>query len=107
MAGLLNLLVVIDAYEVLDREAALGSGGVAAGPGADREPFDPQATYEAASDEVVSFGSLDWGPVLAPLRTMSFWKMKDRMFFCLILIYLIKVVLNYSGLLRRRTGNCK
>ena len=69
---------VIEAYQVLDREAALGSGDVAGDPGADREPFDPEATYQAANDESVSFGGFGLGAVLAPLRTMSFWKMKDR-----------------------------
>ena len=69
---------VIAAYQVLDREANLGSGNVAADPGSDREPFDPEATYEAASDEAASFGGLSFGAFLVPLQTMSFWKMKDR-----------------------------
>ncbi len=69
---------VVEAYQVLDREAAPGSGDVAGDPGADREPFDPEATYQAANDESVSFGGFGLGAVLSPLRTMSFWKMKDR-----------------------------
>ena len=70
---------VVAAYQVLDREIALGSGDVAADPGSDREPFDPQSTFEAANgEEVASFGSFGLGALLAPLRTMSFWKMKDR-----------------------------
>ncbi len=69
---------VKDAYEVLNREAGLGSEGEGAAPGADREPFDPEKIYQAAEDEPVSFGSISFGSLLAPLRTLSFWKMKDR-----------------------------
>ncbi len=69
---------VIQAYHVLDRESNLGSGDVAADPGSDREPFDPERTFEAVNDEVASFGRFGLGALLAPLRTMSFWKMKAR-----------------------------
>ena len=69
---------VIEAYRALDRETKLGSGDVAADPGCDREPFDPERTFEAANDEAASFGGFGLGALLAPLRTMSFWKMKDR-----------------------------
>lgn len=68
---------VIEAYQVIDREVALGSGDVTAGPGSDREPFNPESTFEAANDEAASFGSFGFSALLAPLRTMSFWKMKD------------------------------
>ena len=66
------------AYEVLDRESAMGSAGEGAAPGDDREPFDPERVYREAEDAAISFGSLDVGGLLAPLRTLSFWKMKDR-----------------------------
>lgn len=66
------------AYDVLDREAALGSDGAAGAPGSDREPFDAEASYRAAEDEMVSFGGFSLGGLLAPLRMLSFWKMKDR-----------------------------
>ena len=69
---------VVRAYETLDRESALGSEGVGAAPGADREPFDPETTFRRAEEEMVSFGGFGLGGLLAPLRTMSFWKMKDR-----------------------------
>jgi hypothetical protein len=69
---------VKDAYEVLNREAGLGSEGEGAAPGADREPFDPEKIYQAAEDELVSFGNGSFGSLLAPLRTLSYWKMKDR-----------------------------
>jgi hypothetical protein len=68
------------AYEVLDRESGLGSAGPGAAPGADREPFDPDQVFEAARGEGASF-ALGWpsrDDLLAPLRTLSFWKMKDR-----------------------------
>ena len=32
----------------LDRALGLGAGGVGAEPGADREPFDPEAVYQEA-----------------------------------------------------------
>jgi hypothetical protein len=69
---------VAQAYAVLDREAGLGSEGAAGDPGSDRDPFDAEATFEAAEEEMVSFGGFSLGGLLAPLRTLSFWKMKDR-----------------------------
>jgi|SRR6476469_56334 len=75
----------LEAYEVLNRESTLGSEGVAGAPGDDREPFDPEKIYEVVEDEYgdVSYGdiglvSFDLSRVLAPLRTLSFWKMKAR-----------------------------
>ncbi len=56
----------------------LGESGEGAAPGSDREPFDPQSYFEAAQLEV-SFGLLgNLGGILAPLRQLSFWKMKQR-----------------------------
>ncbi|MGH8658854.1 MAG: hypothetical protein ACREV4_10400 [Gammaproteobacteria bacterium] len=69
---------VRDAYLVLDREASLGNAGVGGAPGADREPFDPERVYQDALDESPSFGEIDLGGLLSPLRQLSFWKMKDR-----------------------------
>ena len=66
------------AYLTLNQEAGLGSGGVAADPGADREAFDPDMIFRISKQEPVSFSGFDWGSVLNPLRTLSFWKMKDR-----------------------------
>jgi hypothetical protein len=68
---------VIEAYRVLDNEAAIGDEGVDAAPGSDREPFDPESIFEEAEDEV-NFGNFSLGGLLAPLRMISFWKMKDR-----------------------------
>lgn len=65
------------AYEVLNAEADMGSEGVGAAPGADREPFDPDRAYEA-EQETVNFGEGGFGGLLGPLRQLSFWKMKDR-----------------------------
>jgi hypothetical protein len=70
---------VRQAYEVLDRESGLGSDGPTAAPGDDREPFDPESSYQQAADEEgVSFGGFSLGGLLAPLRLLSFFKMKDR-----------------------------
>jgi hypothetical protein len=66
------------AYEVLDREAALGSQGAAGAPGADHEAFDPERVYREAQSETVSFGGFSMGSLLSPLQQLSFWKMKDR-----------------------------
>ena len=65
------------AFVTLNEEAGLGSGGEDADPGADREPFNPDRVYEAEL-EGVSFGWPSLGGLLAPLRTLTFWKMKDR-----------------------------
>ena len=71
---------VVAAYETLDREIGLGAGGPEAAPSDDREPFDPEVAFETAAQDVPSFGffsSIGDG-LLAPLRTLSFWTMKDR-----------------------------
>jgi len=75
---------VEDAYRRLDQALGLGSAGEGAPPGADRPEFDPQAIYDAArADETAdlesgSFGSLSPSSLLAPLRILSFYCMKDR-----------------------------
>jgi hypothetical protein len=69
---------VVQAYKVLNEEADLGTEGEAAAPGDDREPFDPEFSYEAARAEAVSFGRFDFDNLLSPLRQLSFWKMKKR-----------------------------
>lgn len=68
---------VREAYLTLNTEAGLGSGDVDADPGADRDAFNPDRVYEA-EQEGVSFGWPSLGGLLAPLRTLTFWKMKDR-----------------------------
>lgn len=71
-------LEVRTAYDVLNAEAGLGSDGPGAGPGADREPFDPDRAYRLARAEPVSFGESGFAGILQPLRQLTFWKMKDR-----------------------------
>jgi hypothetical protein len=72
------------AYKVLESEAAPTRGGLNAAPGADRPPFDAEVIIseatETADDTSLSFGlpSLNIDDLLAPLRVLSFWKMKDR-----------------------------
>jgi hypothetical protein len=68
---------VLAAYAIVDREIGLGEGGEAAAPGDDREPFDAEAVYQEGQTAAVSFGGFADG-LLSPLRTLSFWKMKDR-----------------------------
>ncbi len=74
---------VAEAYRALDRATGLANGGVGAAPGCDREGFDPEAVYQEARAEAraasnVSFGVFGGDTLLAPLRTLSFWKMKER-----------------------------
>jgi len=74
---------VLDAYQVLNQEADLGSEGEGAAPGSDWEGFDPEAIYEAGAEEAVSFsvGSWfknKWSRVTDGVRVLSFWKMKER-----------------------------
>jgi len=68
---------VREAYAILDQETGLGHDGAAAPPGDDREPFDAESLYQEGRTEAVSIGGFADG-VLAPLRVLSFWKMKDR-----------------------------
>lgn len=68
---------VRDAYLVVDANSSLESKGEGADPGADREAFDPDKVYEAAQEQL-SFGGFSLGGLLSPLRTLTFWKMKDR-----------------------------
>jgi len=79
----------IAAYGVLNQETGLGSEGAAAAPGDDREPFDPESIYEESEVETEiigdgqDFGLLEGGSfilsrVFAPLRTLSYWRMKAR-----------------------------
>jgi hypothetical protein len=69
---------VREAYDILNRETCLGSQGEGAAPGADRESFDPESIFQEVENDPISYGELHWGSMLAPLRTLSFWKMKDR-----------------------------
>ncbi len=69
---------VIGAYQTLDREAGLGTGGPSAGPEADRAAFDPQQLYLDAADAEASYGGSVVGGLLSPLRQISFWTMKKR-----------------------------
>lgn len=68
----------VRAYLTLDRESGLGAEGPAGAPDADREPFDPVASYEDAKWEAEDFGGGGLGGLLAPLRQLSFWQMKAR-----------------------------
>jgi hypothetical protein len=70
---------VVAAYRVLEQEAGLTAGGPADGPGRDREAFDPEAAYQGElEDSEVSFGGFGLGPVVGILRSLSYFKMKDR-----------------------------
>jgi hypothetical protein len=71
---------VIDAYNDLNRALDLGSDGEGAAPGDDREPFDPEKSFQIAQAEsqAAGFGGFDWGGILSPLRQLSFWRMKKR-----------------------------
>jgi hypothetical protein len=75
-----------DAYLTLFAESGLGCGDASGRPGADQDGFDPQAIIDdarsAASTDsvagVLGLGNALWDGILAPLRQLSFWKMKDR-----------------------------
>jgi hypothetical protein len=71
---------VVEAYRTLEREAGLGGAGVAGPPDADREPLDPQRSYEDWRDTeaALSYGEGAMGGLLSPLRQLSFWTMKRR-----------------------------
>jgi DNA/RNA endonuclease G (NUC1)/V8-like Glu-specific endopeptidase len=74
---------VLAAYKALDAAVALPKGGIAGAPGADWDGFDPEGVYESARRDTIAQGSVSFGlfsrdTLLAPLRVLSFWKMKDR-----------------------------
>jgi hypothetical protein len=69
---------ILDAYATLDEQSQLGGKGPGAAPGADREPFDAERVLRAARQSEVAYGNLGASGLLAPLRALSFWKMKDR-----------------------------
>ena len=65
-------------YRQLNLETQLGIGGAGAGPGGDRSGFDPEAVYQALREDAPSFGLFGLGGIFGVLRTLSFWRMKDR-----------------------------
>jgi hypothetical protein len=71
---------IIAAYLDLNAALGLGAAGPSAPPDADREGFDPQDCFDAASDEGAAFGAGSGigNALLAPLRALSFWHMKRR-----------------------------
>jgi hypothetical protein len=73
---------VRDAYQHLNNTLGLENAGEGAAPGDDREPFDPEGTYQAALlmdlTDPVPYGGFSLGGALAPLRVLSFWTMKRR-----------------------------
>jgi DNA/RNA endonuclease G (NUC1)/V8-like Glu-specific endopeptidase len=73
---------VLQAYRSLDAAVATPKQGVAGAPGSDWDVFDPEGIYQLAHADArsgaVSFGFSIRDTLLAPLRVMSFWKMKDR-----------------------------
>ena len=66
-----------DAYRALDEALGLGADGLAAPPGGDREPFDPDVAL-AAEAEFDGRGVREGADILGPLRQLSFWTMKKR-----------------------------
>lgn len=69
---------VRNAYVQLDQEVGLKDAGLGAAPGEDREGFEPEEIFEASQMESFDAGGFSLGGLLAPLRLLSFWKMKDR-----------------------------
>ena len=69
---------VYAAYRQLNLEADLGIGGAGAGPGGDRSGFDPEGVYQSLREDAPSFGLFNGGGIFGVLRTLSFWRMKDR-----------------------------
>ncbi len=72
------------AYQTLFEESGLDAGD-STRPGADQEGFDPQAIISEAQQlqtptgpGVLGFGDKAREILLAPMRQLSFWKMKDR-----------------------------
>ena len=70
----------VEAYNSLNSEAGLGSEGEAGAPGDDREAFDPISIYEKtrAIEKDFSDDHFSLSKLLSPLRSLSYWKMKER-----------------------------
>jgi hypothetical protein len=70
------------AYEQLNAAVGLAEDGEGAAPGDDREPFDPEETYQAALlidvADPLAYSGFSLGGILSPLRVLSFWAMKSR-----------------------------
>jgi hypothetical protein len=69
---------VFAAYRELNIESGMGIGGAGAGPGGDRSSFDPEGVYQSLKEDAPSFGLFSGGGIFGVLRTLSFWRMKDR-----------------------------
>lgn len=76
---------LLAAYRELDAAVALPKSGIGGAPGADWDAFDPVGIYQTFREHPVETEALSFGfgskirdALLAPLRMMSFWKMKDR-----------------------------
>jgi hypothetical protein len=77
---------VLDAYERLYAESNLGTGAVSDAPGREHEHWDPKGIFEESQQAEARTGKprlLDLrssirDAMVAPLRQLSFWKMKDR-----------------------------
>jgi hypothetical protein len=73
---------VAEAYRTLNREAGLDAAGPGAAPGGDREPFDPESSYQnargAGASSPATFAEPGMSGVLGPLWQLSFWQMKRR-----------------------------
>jgi hypothetical protein len=67
-----------EAYSVLVEETGLECAGVGAAPGADLRDFDAEGIFYAAQQQSFAPGGRFTGALLAPLRVLSFWKMKAR-----------------------------
>ncbi|SAL68161.1 CHAT domain protein [Caballeronia udeis] len=80
---------IVDAYAVVFHESQLRVGSLRGRPGSDQEAFDAPSIVEqarqqsnpgGAGQQVLSSGiaATIKDAILAPLRQLSFWKMKDR-----------------------------
>ena len=69
---------VVEAYRILWHESGLTTGGPEAAPGDEAELFDPEALFEDELEQDISFSGGIISGLLAPLRPLSFWKMKKR-----------------------------
>jgi pimeloyl-ACP methyl ester carboxylesterase len=69
---------VKDAYNRLATLIGYTGGGPGGAPDAEGVPFDPNRIFDAASQNDNFGGAGVGGALLAPLRTLTFWTMKNR-----------------------------
>lgn len=69
---------VVDAYNRLAAIIGYNGTGPGSAPEAEGKPFDPEASFDATNEGADFAGGGFLGPLVGPLRQLTFWTMKRR-----------------------------